>query len=60
MLLLKEEYVRKRICNGSSMQTKNSGTRVTVWQLVTEFSISTSQPLKILIFFTKFDETDDK
>ena len=54
MQLSKEEYARKWIHNGSSVQIENSVTRVTVRHvevtLVTEFSISTLQPLKILIF----------
>ena len=61
MQLSKEEYARKRIHNGSSMQVENSVTRVTVRHHkanlmmpnsshVMEFSIITSQPLKILIF----------
>ena len=64
MQLSTEEYARKRIHNGSSVQIENSVTRVTVRHLfaslvmpnsyprdlVTEFSISTSQPFKIFIF----------
>ena len=79
MQLSKEEYARKRIHNGSSVQIENSIPRVTVLHhsaslvmtnsflrdgifiqhlttikdsyilLLTEFSIRTSQPFKILI-----------
>ena len=59
MQLSKEEYARKRIHNGSSVQIENSVTRVTARHdeartvtFVTVFSISTSQPLKILIICT--------
>ena len=52
MQLTKEEYARKIILNGSSVQIENSVNQVTVQhhKSVTEFSISTSQPLKIPIF----------
>ena len=46
----KEEYARILIHNGSSKQIENSASLVMPNSyLVTEFSISTSQPLKIFI-----------
>ena len=59
MQLPKEEYARKRIHIGSSVQIENSITRVTAWHheahrtvtLVTEFSISTIKDSYIPFFF---------
>ena len=60
MLLInfKEEYARKRINNGCSVRIENSVTRDNCSALlgltvtfVTEFSIRTSRPFKILIFY---------
>ena len=60
MQLSKEEYARKRIHNGSSVQIENSVTRVTVWHHSASLLVMpnsyprdgifnrTSQPLKIL------------
>ena len=65
MQLSKEKYARQRIRNGSSVQIENSVTRVELfgitWQaswfrtvtLVAEFSITTSQPLEILIVLNR-------
>ena len=51
MQLSKEKYARKRIHNGCSVRTEKSASLVMPNSYpVTDFSIRTSQPLKILIF----------
>ena len=51
MQLSKEEYARKRIHNGSSVQASWCRT-VT---LMTQLAVSTSQPLKILVLYPMWD-----
>ena len=58
MQLSKEENARKRICNGCLVQIENSVTQDYClasrgFTLVTEFSIWTSQPLKIHLYSIK-------